>query len=177
MGFADSMRTFTEEVRQGAQARATALAAVTESTDKLLGEARGFLQRVSQEHKERAQHVNSTLASNRQGRQEQVRAFRKDLHEQLGKLRHELRERLNQTRNERHEKLAQLTKAFATARAELATDLREAGRLWRTGREEPPASPKRQRGHASPKHQRGDASPKHQRGDTSPKHQRGEGEE
>jgi len=125
------MEGFTKEVREGARVRADALSGVSANTQQLLSDARSFMHRVAQEHRDRVGPLRSTLADNLRERQDQVRALRHQFHEHLGKMREQLHEMLGQDRRACHDKVADLKSAFEEARAEVANDLREAGRIWR----------------------------------------------
>jgi hypothetical protein len=132
MGFAENMKTFTNQVGESASARAAAVAEVNESAARLLGQARAFMHRVAREHAGRAEEIHSALAESRRARQSQVRALRHDIGSHLQEARRQLHKMLGEDRHNRHEHLGRLMNGFQEARAALAGDLREAGRVWRS---------------------------------------------
>jgi DNA anti-recombination protein RmuC len=130
MGFADNMKAFTEDVRRSTRDRSATLADVNEKTAQLLAEARGLLQKVGQENRDRAQEMHAQLDAGRKERQQEVQQMRQDFVQEMGEMRQELHQLLEETRKHRHEAVNRLLHSARSTRESLASDLREASRLW-----------------------------------------------
>ncbi len=130
--FAEKMKALTDDIFSCSQERASALAELNEHTERLLGDARSFVKHLDQEHQARAIQVRSTLATHRRDCTEQAKAFRQDCFRQFNDMRTRLHEMLSAYQNARQENLGQLFHGFGEARQQLASDLREAGQIWRS---------------------------------------------
>jgi F0F1-type ATP synthase membrane subunit b/b' len=131
MRFADHMQAFAREVRDCSRARTAFVARVNENAQQFLAEARGFLHRLGQEHRDRAAQVREFLAADRRKRQTAVEDFRHEIGRRLEQLREQTHARMEQASHDRHATVAALRKTFDEARASLAADLHSAARFWR----------------------------------------------
>lgn len=129
--FADSMKSFTEQLKSSIHEREDALARVHQNTDDLLKGAREFMDGVSREHRERADDLRAAMTE-----------FRAELDRKVGEMKHQHREShrqrsehlnqmLGETRKARHEAVSTMQAEFHKAQHELADDLRQAANAWR----------------------------------------------
>lgn len=131
---AEKMKALTEEIASCTRERTSALADLTEHTERLLGDARSFVKQLDLEHQDRATEVRSSLAAHRRDFKEQANAFRQSCFQQSKVMRADLHEMLLTNQNARQQKLSELRQAFQETQREVARDLQEAGRIWRSGR-------------------------------------------
>lgn len=128
--FTDSMKSFTEHLTDSVRERDEALGRIHEATSGLVKEAREFMNGVARDHGAMAHELHATLATARKDRCERSAALRGHIRESLGQMRDDLRETLTETRRTRQEAVQQMHKSFATARNDLAADLRSASSAW-----------------------------------------------
>ncbi len=129
--FADRMKAFTDHLRDSIEARGEALAAVHDATTGLLDDARSFLGRVADEHRERSEELRATMESHREDRCRRVAEMRHDHQEALQAMRGELHQTLSEARRTRQDACEQMSETFRKARHDLAADLRSAAGAWR----------------------------------------------
>lgn len=130
--FAEKMKALTDGIFSCTQERASALAELNEHTERLLGDARSFVKDLDEEHQARATQVRSTLATHRRDCMEQAKVFRQNCFQKFNDMRTRLHEMLSTNQNARNEKLKELREGFRETQQELAGDLQEAGRIWRS---------------------------------------------
>jgi F0F1-type ATP synthase membrane subunit b/b' len=128
--FAGQMKDLTEHLKSSTATRQDALAGVHLATAGLLKEARGFLDRVTEQHHEMAGDLQVTLASHRDTRRESAEALRQKHRESLEQMREHLRSTLGAHQRELKDGVQVLMSEFATSRHELADDLKEASQTW-----------------------------------------------
>jgi hypothetical protein len=131
MSFADNMRAFAREVRDCSRARTAFVAKVHEGAQQFLAETRGWMHRLGQDHRDRAEHLRASLAADRRKRQSAVEDLRHEIGLRLEQLREQTQARMEQASHDRQAKVAALRKTWDEARTCLAADLRSAGRAWR----------------------------------------------
>jgi len=128
--FAGQMKDFTEHLNSSIASRKDALEGVHLATFGLLKEARGFLDRVTEQHHEMAGDLQVTLASHRDTRRENAETLRQKHRESLEQMRDHLRSTLGAHQRELKEGVQGLMSDFVTARQALADDLGEASQIW-----------------------------------------------
>jgi gas vesicle protein len=128
--FAGQMKDFTEHLQSSITSRKDALEGVHTATFGLLTEARGFLDRVTEQHHEMAADLQATLASHGETRRENAETLRQKHRESREQMRDLLKSTLGAHQRELKDCVQGLVSDFATSRQSLADDLREASQTW-----------------------------------------------
>lgn len=129
--FTDQMESLTNELLTARKERGAFVVDVQQRANKVLADARTFVTVLGQEHGVMAERLRKDLATNGQERLGAVKAQRQQNREQLQSMRKGLQEVLAQTRRQRQECVAALRTECRTAQKDLASDLRQAGQVWK----------------------------------------------
>ena len=155
--FTEAMEMLTNELRASNRERASFVGHVQEATHKHLADAQSFLHTVAEEHGAMAENLRDTLATNRHQQAAEVQDLRRKFREDLLAMRKGLQEDLARTRQHRQQNLAEKRSEFQAAQKDLASDLRQASKVWsqlsqtrattpmRKGHHEEPARPRPER--------------------------------
>lgn len=128
--FTEQMEMLTNELLTSRQERASFVSDVQEGAHKLLADAQTFMHTVSQEHGAMAKELRTELATNSKERLQVVKTLRQQNREHFQSMRKGMRELLTQTRRQRQQHVAELRTECRTAQKDLASDLRQAARVW-----------------------------------------------
>ncbi len=129
--FADRMKSLTESLRSSIESRDAALAHVHEAALDLFERTRAFAGRVADEHRVRAEELQTTMAAHRKECRQKAAELRQDHQRSLTKMRSDLNHMLSQTRATRQDTVKEMSNSFQHARNQLALDLHEASKAWR----------------------------------------------
>jgi DNA anti-recombination protein RmuC len=129
--FTEQMKQFTDHLAESIDTRKSALAEVRAGTEALLGDARAFLNHVTEEKRAMAHDLHATLATHHEKRVHQVAALRKHNQGELRKMREDLKRTLKSEVKALHKNVSELRQGARCSRHTLASDLREAAQVWR----------------------------------------------